>query len=481
MLLLFANQGMLRQNVQTVVDTVVPVISPSPTLLPSLVGLTPLFAITLTPLPPDFPTHIAETLTAMPTFTPEATSTLQPQQCTFPLAKTTDAESIPEEYTFSEPQVVLTDRFGADIIGWLPDSQRVLLTQLVSDEAGNNTGKENIELFNPQTGKTQVYATYRSDMGSQPAWVEGLNAVLYTNNVFLKDNRNSGTPTPALEFQHQLGLSWGDSENVYFVENTKLLTDRYPTFSSAIKPDGSQIIYRSGYDKQLTQYDTSSGTLVKSQPIPFDATKWEYEGYTPQIYNMIWRPDTTQLFLSSEGFGGVHGSYSFLFDTKTETVCEIGFGSEWGQKKWATIARWSPNGRYLAIIRVQGFQASSSDLTILDTTTGNLSTMEFYPQDMKGRHYITDIAWAPDNYHLVAIGETTSFPHCAPNCNSYRRLYLVDFISKKAELLFPSYQVGGGQWDTSLAWSPDGSKIMAKCSTETEGRLCLVPVQTGGE
>src|SRR5215216_1142776 len=43
---------------------------------------------------------------------PEEGNTLAPKQppaCTFPLAEITTEESTPEEYTFSEPQVVLTD------------------------------------------------------------------------------------------------------------------------------------------------------------------------------------------------------------------------------------------------------------------------------------------------------------------------------------------------------------------------------------
>jgi hypothetical protein len=36
----------------------------------------------------------------------------QPPACTFPLAETTTEESMPEEYTFSEPQVVLTAAEG---------------------------------------------------------------------------------------------------------------------------------------------------------------------------------------------------------------------------------------------------------------------------------------------------------------------------------------------------------------------------------
>ncbi len=78
----------------------------------------------------------------------------QPPACTFPLAQTTMAESVPEKYVFSEPQVVITPEANdsiVEIVGWLPDSQRVLLIQNFAD-----TIKQNIELFDTQTGNIQL-------------------------------------------------------------------------------------------------------------------------------------------------------------------------------------------------------------------------------------------------------------------------------------------------------------------------------------
>jgi len=107
--------------------------------------------------------------------------------------------------------------------------------------------------------------------------------------------------------------------------------------------------------------------------------------------------------------------------------------------KHAWVARWSPNGRYLAIVRGWGYSPHGdfSDLDVLDTLTGKQYIQAFSP-DVKGMHFVTDIAWAPDNYHLVAIGQVSAFPHCASKCmEDVNRLYLVDFISGKADLLFP--------------------------------------------
>ncbi|MBI5950276.1 MAG: hypothetical protein HY865_01350 [Chloroflexi bacterium] len=108
---------------------------------------------TLTLLPP--------TVTSVPTIT----STPEPQQppaCTFPLAETTTEESKLEEYTFSEPQVVLTAEKNNFyyIAQWLPDNQRVLISEELRN--GLEYGKavpESIELFNSETGNTEVYAS----------------------------------------------------------------------------------------------------------------------------------------------------------------------------------------------------------------------------------------------------------------------------------------------------------------------------------
>ena len=99
----------------------------------------------------------------------------------------------------------------------------------------------------------------------------------------------------------------------------------------------------------------------------------------------------------------------------------------------------------------------------MDMVTGDTYTLAFSP-DVKGRHFVGDIAWAPDNYHLVAIGKTVAFPHCAPNCmDDVNGLYLVDFISGKADLIFPSFQIfwRRSRWKLSMVarWNKNLGKL----------------------
>jgi Tol biopolymer transport system component len=250
--------------------------------------------------------------------------------------------------------------------------------------------------------------------------------------------------------------------------------------SIAVKPDGSEIVYLKAnneiyqfYRRKVVQSQLGAGQLL---PIGADMLK----KHNIMQYEMAWRPYTEQIFFSAYDYAGTE--QSFLFDISTGKFCVLNFKtSTWSQLQWVDYAHWSPNGRYLAIVRVVGgYPSVFTDLFVMDMVTGDSYTLKFSP-DVEGWHFVGDIAWAPDNYHLVAIGETVAFPHCAPNCmDDVNRLYLVDFISGKADLIFPSFQVSGGAPDGDLAWSPDGTKILANCSIEKQARLCLIPVHVGG-
>jgi hypothetical protein len=468
-LLLFANRNMTRQNPQATGDMVNPVVSPSHTLPPSLIGLTPLFGITQTPLPPDYPTHVAETLTAMPTVQPTATSTLQPPQCTFPLAQTTTTESAPEEYTFSEPQVVLTGI--ADIIEWLPNNQQVLLTRRLD----KNSGHQEIVLFNPQSSEVQVYAE-RESINEQPTWMDGANAMLYPV-VNILNKTVDGNFVPPFDIQLQLWISRGDPNNSELVEDRQMTLDFVPYLSMASKPDSGQIIYRASIDQEFFRYDLSTTPFDVPQSLPFDASRWEYrkDFRALSIYDMTWRPNSSQIFLYTNGD---IGGYTFLLDSNTGEICELSLGREENENGWALNARWSSNGRYLAVARTWGVRPiETSDLAVIDTVTGELYAINLVPPDMEGQHFVIDVAWAPDNLHLAAVAQVVD-PNSLTDYRKLSSLYLVDFLSNQAfQVPSPDVKIGSGPGDINLAWSDDGKSLLAKCPTTQEDRLCLFSVQ----
>jgi len=395
----------------------------------------------------------------------------EPPACTFPLAQTTTAESTPEEYTFSEPQVVLTADASIDIVEWLPDNQRALIMQ---DFRGSN--EQNIELFNPLTGEAQVYAK-RNRIYQSPTWVDGLNAVIYPDTKVLKFTQKNGMNLPPVEFQRQLWISQGAPQNTKLIEDARLNGNFLSYFSVSIKPGGGQVVYHTHDDKKLSKRNK---LFEAQQSVSFDISQWEYRARgsgLPISYNMTWRPNASQIFLYSLGDAG---GYTFLLDADTGQICEIDLGSEGNENGWADIARWSPDGKYLAIIRTWGRRpVDASDLVILDTTTGKLYAMKIIPSDMEGLHFVNDVAWAPDSQHLAAIAQVLAQK---PTTREYyyklSNLYLVDFLSDQAvEISSANETLGAGLGRTNLIWSSDGSQLLVKCSTPQTDRLCLLSVQ----
>ncbi len=400
------------------------------------------------------------------TATPLATRAKKPPTCKFPLAQTTITESAPEDYIFSEPQVVLSpsdNEADAKIVEWLPDSERVLLVQDFVE-----SGKQDIELFNPQAGRIQVYAT-RQTVNELPVWVAGLNVVIYPETKLLLSTQN--------EFERQLWISRGNPKSTRLLEGARLIDDQ-SVFSVVVKPGGGQIAYRTQEDKRLSKRDSS---LAKLKSVSFDPAQWDYLGENSRLlfgqsYMMAWRPGTSQIFLYSYPYSNADNDigYTFLLDADNGKVCELDF------EGWAfSLGRWSSDGRYLAIVRAQArsLAVNSTDLAILDVANGKLYSMGVVPQEIAGEHYVADFAWAPDNHHLLVIGSVLSSLPCATGCSEDTKLYLVDFLAGQVGHLFPSSQFTANYDGAALAWSPDGSKVLALCP---QG-LCLISVQRTGQ
>jgi hypothetical protein len=121
----------------------------------------------------------------------------QPPACTFPLAEITAPEAAtPENYTFSEPQVVLTAPQGNtyNLAEWLPDNQQVLITEdLRNVDRGNDKSlQQSISLYNPETGEAKIIA-FRGSTDAPPSWLPDLNAVAYPSFTITDINRKAFT------------------------------------------------------------------------------------------------------------------------------------------------------------------------------------------------------------------------------------------------------------------------------------------------
>jgi Tol biopolymer transport system component len=392
----------------------------------------------------------------------------QPPACTFPLAQLTMQESTPEEYTFSEPQVVLTAPQGNiyNLAEWLPDNQQVLMTEdLRNVDIGNDKAiQQSISLYNPETGEAKIIA-FRDLTYAPPSWLPDLGAAVFPAITYTSIDRKNGTS----EFTRQVLISYGDPDNV------QILADNLSETSLTIKPDGSEMMYF--LDKELAKLDKS---LKKFATPSFDFSQWDYgkgrRDKNPVSYNMAWQPGTSLVFLYSFAGGTANGGYTFMLDTNTGQVCELDMGG------WANQARWSSDGRYLAINRSTvyiGFY-NSTDLVVLDTITGNLYTAGIVSKDVDGKHYVSDFTWAPDNRHLLVLEDVPSTYDPYRIETIHHELYLVDFISGQSLQLFPEYKAfaasGSAPWN-DFAWSPDGSKLLIRCSANWVDRICFMTVQ----
>ena len=423
-------------------------------------------ALTAVPTGTFIPSAVVPTSTST-AITVTATATLtvaqEPPPCTFPLAQITTTESAPENYTFSEPKVVLTskdNRYG--IAQWLPDNQQVLMTEVLfstREKGNNNPPPESIELYNPETGDTKVVAT-RSVTHELPSWSPQLNAVIYSVDNFLGLAQNTGVA----KFTRQVWISYGDPATA------QKLADNLPQLSFAMKPDGSKTIYL--VDKQIDELDDSLNELPS---VPFDPTQWDYAQKRrvsgPISFEMEWQLGTSLIFLYSAGDG--EGGYTFILNADTGKVCELNLGG------WAIKARWSLDGRYLAIIRTHDqFPINLSDLAVLDSVTGKVYSINVTSSG-EGKHYVDDFVWALDGYHLLAIGRL--MPNTNQSDDQQSRLYLVDFISEQNDDVLPTYTFYADENSSNLAWSPDSSKLVVRCPTQTIDKICFISVQKAGQ
>lgn len=434
-------------------------------LVVGLILLIPLFFVIQTAAnqEPAKPTQMPPIPTIAATNENAGAKENQPPACTFPLAEITAPESTPENYSFSEPQVVLADERQPDIIEWLPDNQNVLIMLSQFIDLGMNGYQQTIELFNPETKEIQIYATRRNIDKAPPAWNSALSAIVYSDMNVLK-----GSTITNFKFTRQLRISYGNPDN------TQTLADDLPQYGAAVKPDGSQIAYFTA--KQFVKLDTSLNVVTS---VSFDRKALDFKRNNSNTigavdYKMAWRPNSPQMFVynwASDNLG-----YTYIMNTNNGQICSLDFGG------WAEKARWSPNGQYLAIVRAQGsIPVQSMEVVVLDTLTGAFYTPDVIQPEANGGYFAQDIEWAPDNRHLLfTFFDATTYSQATFTYEG--SLYLGDVVSGQVDRIFPSFQLNIYPGTTNLAWSPDGSKLLINCPTpEGDKSVCLISVHTPGE
>ena len=443
-----------------------PVVLQGPPAMPTSPPYPPPYPPPATPTRPPSPPPATPTRPPSP---PPRTPTPQPYpppgtpaptpvpRCTF-AARPAPEVSGPslDAYAFSEPRVVLTHTSAIGITGWLPDGQRLLITRDIPD-----TNHQTIEAFDIRTGELHVYAE-RNGSNGKPIWLLALNGVAYSTLV---------------DQHHELWTGRGGPQQA-----ERVATD-VSGLSLAAEPDGKHLLYFSRPTADRPQQLDVETRAVREMSL--DLAQLRYRKYPEPVQSMLglsvfkiaWRPDGSQVVFYTI-------PWTFLFDVTTNQVCEIDLGKTRVEHMpiWALEAKWSPNGRHLALITTGTFPGQASgtgasilytELTILDMETGSLRTLQPAPDINGGQHYVTDIAWAPDS-QIIAIRAAVEEEEGV----LYEGLYLVEVLTGQNKHMLPQTMFTGGDAGWSLTWSPDGDRLAVNCPTRNEGRLCLIAVTT---
>ena len=401
-----------------------------------------------TPTQPPYPPPATPTPPGPPA-TPTVAPTPVPR-CTF-AARPIPAEPGPplNAYHFSEPQVVLTHTSAIGIAGWLPDGQRLLITRRIPGQP-----REYVETFNVQTGELQRYGERRS-FDAKPIWLTAERAVAFAD--------------VSPDKQVVLRISRGESAPV-----EEAITGLAAPYLAA-SPDGRRVVFfTKAAQNRPEAFDVAQ---VQRQTFPFTLplTPWQElpalgQQVGPESYRATWHPDGNRVaFYNDTGF--------YLADLITAQVCQVNLGritegavETW--PRWAFYAQWSPSGRYLAMLTAVGDPpVKFSDLTILDTITGEVHSVHPEQYISPGQYYVTDMAWTP-NSQIIAIRAAVEVREGV----MHEGLYLIEVATDQDIRMLPQAVFTGGDAGWNLAWSPNGQQIAVSCPTTNEGRLCLIAV-----
>lgn len=404
------------------------------------------------PLPDDKPAEavfesplLPTTTPTLPPVEPEPTATLIPVAERPPLCKfegkvqetVADASAL-DAFEFSEPKVIFSREAPIEIIEWLPDNQHLLVH--VRDQT-----KQSIEVLDITTGETEVYAEGLEN-ARNIHWLPNEQAVVYTMVEF----DESGEVT-----QDAIWLNRGKSSQAQFLldysqlADSKVVADRLP-------------------EEVIRKMNLS--TIGK-----FNPELWRYQKYDPTILESWSDVPFVSISNPQDAKAIVSGPpWLYLVDLKSNQPCEIDFEPYYHP----FTMRWSADGRFLAMIVSNNDRFElmySNKLVILDTETGKL----YYP-DIKIWSHIWDIAWFPDNRHLVAMGYSNDIEQ--PQLNE--QIGIVNSLTGEFYLTTPEQVFAqGGQAGSQLALSPDGKSLAVNCPIVSDkyslgllGQVCVVAI-----
>ena len=380
--------------------------------------------------------------------------------CDFTAAPEPDAFGPPlDAFVSSQLQVVMTHKAAIGIASPLPDGESLLITRDVP-----GTDRQTIEIFNIRTGESRVYAE-RTGNNGKPVWLAALEAAAYSTLVGQ---------------QYELRISQGDAKQ------TERVAPSVEGLSLAAGPEGRRLLYLPGPTSNRPEVWGGANRSTESLQVNLD--QWKYPKYpkdvqsilTPSAFQVAWRPNGSQLVFYTL-------PWTFLFDIETNQVCEIDLGpfrdeTVKAMPIWALEAKWSPDGRYLALITTDtvlgqasgtGAAILATELTIVDMKTGMLRNLQPTSDITPGQHYVTDIAWSPDSQYIATLG----IVGIDEMGSEEEGVFIIEASTGHSQPEPSDYDLGGGLWGWQLAWSVNGSQLIVTCPTQEEGRLCTISLK----
>ena len=339
-----------------------------------------------------------------------------------------------DAYSFSEPQVVLTNTSPIGIQQWLPDSETLLVTR--------STGKGSAaELINTKTGVISKSIGPNQSFKA-PRWLPQDSTLIWSASA--TPNREAGYWLHSFDppGERRLTDDWGSKHD--------------------ISPTGQEFLFMSppGGTQPLL-WNQATKTL---RALPVDLAAWRYQNgpiYPFQPFNVVWQPGSEKILFWD-------GTWLFLYDLSTNSGCEIRTSTFVATPfTFVQAAAWSPNGRYLLLKNTEyplyTMTSGPHDLVlVLDTYTGEAIQYAL-------GNSVYSFSWAPDNQTIAVVEKTERQIQMADGGLAYRTgMFLFNIHSGLQQQILPIYSATS---EDGLAWSPDGAWLaFLGSSLDTNGK-----------